>query len=141
VEPVETVLKQAEQVQMLRKHVIAVNSEPDFLEAIRTLLNEESYNVTTTNNVSTTFDSIVALDPDLVIVDLRFGKDASWNLFVRLTEDPETDGLPMIVTSTDEQLLDRARQVHCCHTRRDYLLKPFDLDDLVTKVQALIGPA
>jgi pilus assembly protein CpaE len=141
VEPVETILKQAEQVQMLRKHVVAINSEPDFLEAIRILLNEESYNVTTTNNVSTTFDSIVALEPDLVIVDLRFGKDASWTLFTRLIEDPETTGLPMIVTSTDEQLLERARQVQCCAAHRDYLLKPFDLDDLVTKVLALIGPA
>lgn len=126
---------------MLRKHVVAVNSEPDFLEAIRSLLHEERYNVTTTNHVSTTFESIVTLEPDLVIIDLRFGLDASWGLFVRLNENPATTKWPMIVTSTDEQLLDRARCIQTCGTPRGYLLKPFDLDELLGNIQKLIGTA
>lgn len=126
---------------MLRKHVVAVNSEPDFLEAIRTLLQEEHYNVTTTNNVSTTFDSMIALEPDLVIIDIRFGHDASWDLFVRLNEDPTTTSYPMILTSTDEHLLECAEQLQACSAHREYLVKPFDLDELLTKIQKLIGAA
>jgi DNA-binding response OmpR family regulator len=141
VEPVSPVLKVAEQQQMLRKHVVAVNSEPDFLEVIRTLLHEERYNVTTTNHVTTTFESIVALNPDLVIIDLLFGRDTSWELFLRVSCDPLTAELPLIVTSTDEILLERARETALDGATRDYLLKPFELDDLVAKVQALIGVA
>lgn len=126
---------------MLRKHVVVVNSEPDFLEVIRALLQEERYNVTTTNHVTTTFESIATLEPDLLIIDLRFGHDASWELFLRLNEDPATTALPMILTSTDEQLLERASQVRCCSSRHDSLLKPFDLDELLELVQCLIGTA
>lgn len=126
---------------MLRKHVVAVNSEPDFLEVIRSLLNEERYNVTTTNHVNTTFEAIVALEPDLVIIDLRFGNDASWDLFLHLSSDPVTSGVPMIVTSTDEHLLERATQAQQCSAQFDFLLKPFELEQLVEKVQSLIGTA
>lgn len=51
--------------QMGRKHVLAVNGDPPFLDLVRELLSDERYNVTTTNYVPKTFDVIVSLNPTL----------------------------------------------------------------------------
>ena len=55
-----------EQTQMKRQHIFAVNGAPDFLEIVRQLLQEERFNVTTTNFVPETFDQIAALHPALL---------------------------------------------------------------------------
>lgn len=74
----------AEQDQMERKHVFVVNSAPDLLDLVRELLQEEFYNVTTTNFVPDTFDQIAAVRPAALIVDLAVGERAGWDLLDRL---------------------------------------------------------
>ena len=54
--------------QEARKHVFAINGSPAFLNVIREVFQEEGYNVTTTNFVPASFDQIVALRPDALIV-------------------------------------------------------------------------
>lgn len=44
-----------------RQHILAVNGDPDFLNILRTLLQDERFNVTTTNYVPRTFAQIAAL--------------------------------------------------------------------------------
>ena len=66
-----------EQSRMERQHVFVVNASPDFLDVVRELLQEEEYNVTTTNFVPKTFDQIATLDPALLIVDLVSASSAS----------------------------------------------------------------
>ena len=71
--------------------IIVVNSAPDFLDLLRELLQDENYNVTTTNFVPRTFDQIKALDPDLLVVDLIIGQRAGWDLLEPLQTDALTE--------------------------------------------------
>jgi hypothetical protein len=59
-----------------RKHVLAINGSPEFLNIVRELFQEEAYNVTTTNYVPTSFDQIAALQPDVLLVDVAVGRHA-----------------------------------------------------------------
>ncbi len=133
----ETLTGDTEREQMGRKHVLAVNGDPTFLE----LLQEEQYNVTTTNFVPKTFDLIACLQPSLLIVDLVIGKAAGWELLDHLQREAITRGIPMIATSTMQPLLDRAMANQERYGRNQYLVKPFDLDDLVDTIRKLIGNA
>jgi CheY-like chemotaxis protein len=63
----------AERAQMRRQHVFAVNGAAELLDVIRTILEDERYNVTTTNFVPETFDLVATLRPALLIVDLAVG--------------------------------------------------------------------
>ena len=56
-------MRTAETTQMARQHIFAVNGSPDFLDLLRELLQDERYNVTTTNFVPATFAQIDALQP------------------------------------------------------------------------------
>ncbi|MEA2530872.1 MAG: hypothetical protein QOG89_2516, partial [Thermomicrobiales bacterium] len=87
--------KRKEQVQMARKHVFVVDSAGAFLSLARDLLQDEAYNVTTTNYVPRTFDQIAALGPDLLVVDLAVGQRAGWDLLEQLQAGALTHDIPV----------------------------------------------
>lgn len=127
--------------RMGRKHVFVVNGSPEFLDIVRQLLQDESYNVTTTNFVPNTFETIQACQPSLLIIDLVFGEAAGWDLLVQLREAASTRGIPVVLVSTLPELLEKAEAQHEEFGGDRYLLKPFDLDDLLDTIGHLIGTA
>jgi CheY-like chemotaxis protein len=135
-------MTETERLQMTRKHVFCVNGSAAFLEFVRVLLEEESYNITTTNFVPGTFDQIVALDPNLLIIDLEVGRRAGFELLERMHHEACTKDIPTIVVSTDRNLLDEAREsTPDLHSVTQFIRKPFDIDELLGAVHGLIGAA
>jgi DNA-binding response OmpR family regulator len=124
-----------------RKHIIAINGSPDFLNIIRDLFQEEHYNVTTTNYVPNSFQQIAALEPDALIVDIVVGQQVGWDLLERLHAEAATTGIPVLIVSTDPRLLERAQEQAARYGDHRYLIKPFGLDDLLTHIQEMIGTA
>ncbi|MEA2525625.1 MAG: hypothetical protein QOF73_2852 [Thermomicrobiales bacterium] len=133
--------KRKEQVQMARKHVFVVDSAGAFLSLARDLLQDEAYNVTTTNYVPRTFDQIAALGPDLLVVDLAVGQRAGWDLLEQLQAGALTHDIPVVVTSTDPRMLARAERYRERFGGRRWFAKPYDLDGLLAAVRELTGPA
>jgi CheY-like chemotaxis protein len=124
-----------------RQHIFAVNHEPEFLDILRELLQDERYNVTTTNYVPRTWDQIAALQPSLLLIDLAPHSQAAWNLLERLHVEGVTGRIPIVVTSTDPRLLERARQEGGRYGGDAFVAKPLDIDVLLDAIRALIGPA
>lgn len=127
--------------QMGRKHVFVVNGAPEFLGLMRELLQDEAFNVTTTNYIPETFDGIAALTPDLVVIDLVVGQQAGWELLEHLHDAVATRGLPVIITSTDPRLLDRARADPARYGAHRTFVKPFNVDELLVLIHEMIGSA
>jgi CheY-like chemotaxis protein len=134
-------MSETEQTRAENKHIFMVNDSAELLEVVRGLLQDEEYNVTTTNFVPETFDQVAALDPDLLIVDLAIGQRSGWDLLERLTADAATSGIPIIVLSTSPDLLDEARTDPARYGAQRFIRKPFDLEDLLTAIEELIGRA
>ena len=124
-----------------RKHVFAINGSPEFLNVIRDLFQEESYNVTTTNFVPASFEQIAAVQPDALIVDVVVGQQAGWELLEQLQEGATTTGIPVLVLSTSPLLLERAQEQAQRYGNHRYLDKPFDIDALLTHIHEMIGEA
>jgi len=131
----------SEHRQAERKHIFAVNGAVDFLETLRELLQDEKFNVTTTNYVPETFDQIAAVDPDLIIVDLAVGQRAGWDLLERLHAEAATRHIPVLVTSTDQRLLDRVKADVARYGENQFVVKPMNIDDLIGTVHEMIGSA
>ena len=122
-----------------RKHVFVIQSEAAFLDVVRELLLDERYDVTATDFLPETFDAISRFQPDLLIIDLQFGRRAGWELLVQLTDTVLTRDIPVIVTSTDPELLHQARDLQSRFVDRHFLIKPFDLQILLNAIHDLIG--
>ena len=134
-------MAQAEREQMARKHIFVVNGSAEFLDLLRDLLQDEHYNVTTTNFMPRTFEQIEALTPDLLIIDLVIGQQAGWDLLENLRNEAMTRGIPVIVTSTNKQLLDRAAGDLPRVGAKLFMAKPMNLDELLEGIRSLIGEA
>ena len=86
--------------QMRRQHIFVVNGSVAFLDVVRELLQDEFYNVTTTNIVPQTFDQIESARPPLLIVDLIHGERAGWDLLAELRHEAGTRDIPVILVSS-----------------------------------------
>jgi CheY-like chemotaxis protein len=124
-----------------RKHIFAINGSVEFLNIIRELFQEETYNVTTTNFVPNSFEQIAAVQPDALIVDIAVGERAGWELLEQLHEEAATTGIPVLVLSTSPQLLEKAQEQAEQYGNHRYLDKPFDIDTLLTCIREMIGEA
>lgn len=134
-------METAESDQAARKHVFVLNGAPEFLNLMRQLFQDEHYNVTTTNFVPNSFHQIEALQPDVLVIDLVYGKQAGWELLERLHREASTAGIPVLVVSTEEDLIARARQQVERYGGDAYLEKPFSLEKVLAAIVALIGQA
>lgn len=122
-----------------RQHVYVINDSPEILAIIRNLLQDERYKVTTTNVVPRSFETIEAVQPSLLIIDLVHGVRDGWQLLTALQQHESTNGIPVLLVSTSPNLLDTAREQHEALGGDRYLDEPFDLDDLLVEVEQLIG--
>ena len=127
--------------QMQRQHIFVVNGSADFLDVVRELLQDEHYNVTTTNFVPRTFKQVETAQPSLLIIDLIHGEMAGWDLLAELRQEAATREIPVILVSTSKQLLEKAEEERVISGGDRYFLKPFSLDALLQAIQELIGPA
>ena len=130
-----------EQAQLARKHIFCVNGDPSFLDLLRVLFQDERYNVTTTNFVHGTFAQIAAAQPDVLLVDLVIMQQAGWDLLVELAASAGTQAIPVVITSTDQRLLDEASADLGRYGGRAHIVQPFDLHMLLETVARLIGRA
>ena len=127
--------------QMTRQHVYVVNGSPDFLDIVRELLQDEHYNVTTTNFLPSSFATIEVAQPALLIIDLVLGEQAGWDLLGDLRAAVTTREIPVLLVSTTEALLTKAREQYDVFGGDRYLIKPFNLEELLGLINELIGEA
>ncbi len=121
------------------KHVFVINGAVAVLGLVRELLQEEAFTVTTTNFVPQTWNQIDALQPDLVMVDLAVGQTQGWDLLEKLKGQLSTKNIPVIIFSTDPNLLDVAGQQSSRFGGQRLIAKPFDVEELLVAVHDLIG--
>ena len=116
-----------------RPRIALIDDDPVFVGLMRDLLEGfEGYDVLVLQPTDRAEELVKRQRPDLVLLDVHIGGGpAGWAILERLTRDPATRSVPVIVCSVvlrdaDEPLL-RGYGV-------DVLPKPFDLDVLLDKV-------
>jgi CheY-like chemotaxis protein len=123
-----------------RPRISVVNDNPDFLELMSAILDEESgYAVTLFDGEKTSVAEIAAADPDLVIVDLLLGGASGWDIVALTRADERLADRPILVCSADVSALrdktDELARIGNVHV----LEKPFSIDQITELVERLIG--
>jgi CheY-like chemotaxis protein len=120
-----------------KPHVVVINSEPEFLEVVSSLLGEEGYEVSTTQIDQLPYGLILAEKPDAIMLDIVHGRQESWDLLEILDGDERTREIPLLVTSTDEALIARALARSKHRRSSGMVIKPMQLDALVEVIRRL----
>jgi len=123
-----------------RPRISVVNDNPDFLELMSAILDEETgYAVTLFDGETTSVAEIAAADPDLVIVDLLLGGASGWDIVALTRADDRLADRPILVCSADVAAL-RDKTDELAHIGNVHVLeKPFSIDQITDLVERLIG--
>jgi len=114
------------------KKILVVDDDPDILDALRFMLEDSGYEVTTSEKgdyAENLHDTNGGL-PDVIILDvLLSGKDGRL-ICQKLKGQDETRHIPIIMISAHPN----ARQSVTAVGADDFVAKPFDMDELLVKI-------
>jgi CheY-like chemotaxis protein len=125
-----------------RPRISVVNDNPDFLELMSAILDEDAgYDVSLFNGQQTEIGALAASDPDLIVVDLLLGGASGWEIVTLARADERLAGVPIIVCSADVTALrERAGELESIGNVH-VLSKPFSIDEITRLVEQLVGHA
>lgn len=124
--------------------VTVVNDNPEFLELVRDILEDDRYDTTTIDgDRDDALDAIRASRPDLLMIDLRKGPDElhGWDIAQEVRRAPELSGLPILVCSADTEALEALEEDLTATRHVGTLTKPFRIDALTEAIDALLAEA
>ena len=121
-------------MQSKHKKILVVDDEPDILEFLQVILQEEGFSVLTTDKGEYVEMLHNGGLPDLILLDMLLsGKDGR-EIARHLRQQEETKHIPIIMFSAHPSAEETARQAGAT----DFLAKPFEIDDLLTMIAKYI---
>jgi len=113
--------------------VLVVDDSPEILSVLRRGLQRHGYEVVGCGDGRTALESFRHDPPDLVILDLGLPDIDGLELCTRFQE---IERVPVIMLTARDAVSDRVQGLRV--GADDYVVKPFDLDELVARIEAVL---
>ncbi len=113
--------------------LLIVEDEPDLLASLAQALREEGYAVDTADNGDDGLFNAEGTDYDAIILDVMLPGMDGWEVLKRLRATKQT---PVLMLTARDQSRDRVRGLDT--GADDYVVKPFDLNEIFARLRALI---
>lgn len=110
----------------MEQRILVVDDDPDTREILDQKLTHSGYDVTTVSDAEAALQRLTAVDPALVISDIRLPGIDGLSLLRRVREN--MDGVDVVVITGHEDMNTAVEAMQS--GAFDYLVKPIDLDDL-----------
>jgi two-component system, OmpR family, KDP operon response regulator KdpE len=114
-------------------HILVIDDEFQILRAMRTILTEKGFNVTTANRGEEGLTLAATAEPDLVILDLGLPDMDGVDVCKRLREWTQ---IPIIVLSVRDSERDKVSALDM--GADDYLTKPFSIEELLARLRVAL---
>ena len=113
--------------------ILVVEDEPRLLRNLARALREEGYAIDTAAAGDEGLFKAESCEYDAVVLDIMLPKLDGWQVLSRLRETRRT---PVLMLTARDTPADRVRGLDS--GADDYLIKPFDLSELLARIRALI---
>src|SRR5687768_5190758 len=114
-------------------HILVIDDEQQILRAMRTILTEKQFKVTTASRGEEGLTLAAAGEPDLIILDLGLPDMDGVEVCTRLREWTQT---PIIILSVRDSERDKVAALD--QGADDYLTKPFGIEELLARVRVAL---
>ena len=114
-------------------HILVIDDEPQIQRAIKTILTEKGFKVTTASRGEEGLTLAAANEPDIVILDLGLPDMDGVEVCMRLREWTEC---PIIILSVRDSERDKVAALD--KGADDYLTKPFGIEELLARVRVAL---
>jgi two-component system OmpR family response regulator len=113
--------------------LLIVEDEPDLLQSLARALREEGFAVDTAQEGDDGLHKAQDSEYDVIVLDVMLPRMDGWEILRRLRQTKRT---PVLMLTARDRTSDRVRGLN--EGADDYLVKPFDLAELLARVRALI---
>ena len=119
--------------------ILIVDDDVSITELMKALVKMEGHEPTTVNDSLRAMEAAKSVNPDLITLDLMMPGLTGFELCELLHQDPKFANTPIIIVSArdDTESKERAMQAGA----REYITKPFGVDQLMTKIKELTSPS
>ncbi len=122
---------------MAQKKIFIVDDQEEILSLLKDFLSQRDFDVTTTQEPKTVASRIKSLQPDIILLDLLMPNLGGFDICEILNSDPQTRGIPIIVMSGLNDLVDIKKAYKLGIV--GYLTKPFALEDLAREINKCLA--
>ena len=114
--------------------ILILDDDRDFLEGIRSILEDAGFSYIATDDSRTIQQKIRTYHPSLIILDVFLNEFRGENIAKKLKTSPDTKSIPIIIISGS----DRLKELFKGSKAEAYLQKPFSGQELIAKIHSLI---
>ncbi len=115
--------------------ILVVDDDVDILSVMETLLRRKGFEVETTTKGENTFPKIETFKPDLILLDVLISGHDGRTICKKLKSDQSTMHIPVIMFSAHPAAAASISE----YGADDFIAKPFDINNLLQKVNNQIG--
>lgn len=115
--------------------ILVVDDDVTMTSLMKALMTMEGHEPTTVNESTKAVELAATLKPDLITLDLMMPELTGFELCELLHQDPRFVNTPILIVSArdDSESKEKAKAAGA----RDYLTKPFGVDQLLEKIKSL----
>jgi CheY-like chemotaxis protein len=122
---------------MVKKKVMIVDDEENLIVLVKTLLEQEGYEVITAIDGKECLDKLKTVKPDLILLDMMMPGMSGREVCEKIRGNPKTKNLK-VAFLTVARFSETGKGVLKKMNVLDYITKPFDNDDLIRRVKKLL---
>jgi len=117
-----------------QQSILVVDDEPGLRKLLNLLFSNAGYVVREASNGAECLNQIAIAPPDLVVLDVMMPEMDGRDVCQRIRQDANM--VPVLMLTARTQSRDVVMGLDC--GADDYMLKPFDMDELLARVRALL---
>ncbi|MEW6083838.1 MAG: response regulator [Chloroflexota bacterium] len=115
--------------------ILIVDDDVTITNLMQMLVSMEGHQPTTVNDSLKAIETAHSVNPDLITLDLMMPDLTGFELCELLRRDPKFAKVPIVIVSAKDDLESKERAKRVGAT--DYITKPFDMDDFISKIKTL----
>lgn len=118
------------------KNILVIEDNHAILDVITLILQSEAYKVTGLNKSADMMANIDSFQPDLIILDIMLPDADGRDLLKQLRSNAKTEEIPVLMISARYT----AQNVeHGEFKPNGFLAKPFDIDELLDRIEGILA--
>ena len=125
-----------EKVKTEENKILVVDDNPAILDSLQVILQEAGYKVISDSSGQAIQKKIAEQKPVLILLDIWLPRANGGEIARQLKSNPKTRDIPIILLSAIPNAEKIARET----TADDFLPKPFEMDDVIMKVEKYTKP-